>query len=258
VPEVPGLPPGAYAAQALQAGIHDGDPTRPGYGKRPKPMPYGPKEWAAVGEALAVALLDLHCRSAHSRLILARPPKPLLAPDKDLVRASDGLERLFNALAERHLAVQAQQQPPVAGQPAGGTDCLRRRIFKVIHSPHVYLRDKPAKTGSALGIRKTGETMVALEVRNDGWIQLDPSEVRKLPRKNVSEAYMMVDGTSVGLGPLLGVTGDFATFPVAECSEGGVRAQAAPWVEDVERDLYPPVRTLQLAKTLDAACVAEP
>jgi len=242
-PEVPGLPSDAYQAQTLQGEVRDGDPTRPGYGKRPKPMPYGPKEWAAVGEGLAVALLDLHCASSYSRLVAARPPKPLLAPDKDLALASLGLERLFQALSDRHRSAGTSQTQLAQ---TGLERCLRRRVFRVVHSPHVYIRDRPVKTGSSLGIRKTGDTIVALEVRSDGWIQLDPSELQKLARKNCTEAYMMVDGTSVGLGALLSDTHEFARFPVADYIDGGVLAQAAPSIQDIEQGRYPLVGTLHL------------
>uniref|UniRef100_A0A7S1KYV4 Peptidase M14 domain-containing protein n=1 Tax=Alexandrium catenella TaxID=2925 RepID=A0A7S1KYV4_ALECA len=235
-PDVPGLPPGAYLAQALQGEVREG--------KRPKPMPYGPREWAAVGEGLAVALLDLHCISAHSRLVDARPPRPLLPPDKDLALVSMGLERLFNALSARHRSAGTPQ--PVVLHGEGGPS-LRRRIFKVVHTPHVYIRDKPAKTGSSLGIRKTGETMAALEVRSDGWIKLDPSELKKLCRKGCTEAYMMVDGTSVGLGVLLADTKQMEPFPIADYMEGGVVAQVAPSIEDVEQGLYPVLRTARPA-----------
>jgi len=102
------------------------------------------------------------------------------------------------------------------------------------------------KTGSSLGIRKTGDTIVALEVRSDGWIQLDPSELQKLARKNCTEAYMMVDGTSVGLGALLSDTHEFARFPVADYIDGGVLAQAAPSIQDIEQGRYPLVGTLHL------------
>jgi len=189
-----------------------------------------------VGEALAVALLDLHCVSGHSRLVVTRPPKPLLPPDKDLARVCLHLERLFDALSSRHRSAgPAPAQPPEERTEPR----LRRRVFKVVHTPHVYIRDKPVKTASSLGIRKTGETVVALEVRSDGWIQLDPSELKKIARKNSAEAYMLVDGKSVGLGALLSDTHDFAVFPVSDYTDGGVLAQAAPPIEDVERGLYP-------------------
>lgn len=314
VPNAPGVPAAMQASQALGEDAYAD-------GKKPTPKPYGPREWAAVGEALAVALLDLHATSPHSRLIEARPPKPLLPPDKDLASASSGLDRLFDVLADRHRASQSAPavlkyeprqesttdsratatqwlvlEPAVyvvpeadplqtskvmlaskqkgdivvgtcvtvnnhrwlrvdhegrdgwilidgsavgAGRPfltsVAPDSFLRRRVFKVVHSPHVYIRANPQKDAASLGMRKTDQTVVALEVRGDGWISLDAHEFRKF-RKPVSEAYMLIDGKSLGLGPLLADTGEVAKFPVAAYTEGGVLARVPPSVDDLVLD----------------------
>mmetsp|Transcript_81986 Transcript_81986/g.232417 ORF Transcript_81986/g.232417 Transcript_81986/m.232417 type:complete len:920 (-) Transcript_81986:37-2796(-) len=331
VPNAPGLSAETQSAQALVGGE-----ALDGASKRPKPMPYTPREWAAVGEALAVALLDLHGLNPHSRLIGAMPPRPLLPPDKDLSLVSLGLDRLFSALAERHRSVAAlpTSAPPrplkdgelangappraqsadleatckqwlvmepvvwvvpkadptqsskdkVAAKKRGdvvegsselvdghrwlrtqheGADAwilvdgraagvgrnflmpveedtfLRRRVFKVVHDPHVYLRSLARKDGNALGIKRKGETVVVQEVRSDGWVQLDPSELAKNPRKNCNEAYMLVDGKAVGLGQLMVDTCEQVKVPSALYTDGGLPAQVAPWVEHVERGHYP-------------------
>merc|ERR1712032_490716 len=112
---------------------------------------------------------------------------------------------------------------------------LRRRLFKVVHSPHVYIRAKPHKEGAALGLRKTHDTVIAREVRGDGWISLDAHELKTI-RKPVSEGYMLIDGSSVGLGTLLADTGEFAKFPVAAYTDGGVLARVPPSVDGLVLD----------------------
>merc|ERR1712039_367884 len=123
--------------------------------------------------------------------------------------------------------------------PIREDDILQRRIFEVVHDPHVYIRGAPKKEGSALGVRRKGETVAVLEERSDGWVQLCPSELDKITRKGVTEAYMLVDGKSVGLGKLMKDTGQLASFPSARFSDGGVCARIAPRVELVEEGKYP-------------------
>lgn len=277
-----------------------------------------------MGESLAVALLDLHCCSSHSRLIDARPPKPLLAPDKDMALATLGLERLFDALSERHR--YASPQPSTNGlvhvlsraerreackdwivtesmvwvvpkadpsqtakdklevkkkgdvvkgelkhvdnyewlrvddekteswilidgsaagvdrkflAPIFETEVLRRRVMAVKHDPHVYIRDATRKDATALGIRKKGEKVLVMDIRGDGWVQLDPCELTKI-RKQVNEAFMMADGKPVGLGQLLEPTGESKDLHAAAYSMGDVPPALAPWVENVEKGSYPP------------------
>lgn len=238
VPDAPGLRAHAQYVQMPEGSIFDGEPGRAGYGKRPLPAPYAHNAWAAVGEALAVALLDLHGLSLHSRLTVALPPKPLLKPDPDLVDATAGLERLFNALAARHR--QAVLTSSAADQLQLG---LRRRVWHVVHEPHVYMRGQPAKDGAPLGIRKTGDKIAVLDVRRDGWAQIDPKEfeenVRKRKNLNATEGFMLIDGKSLGLGKLLSDTGEMVHVSIPAVASGAVPARLAPWVEHVEQGLYP-------------------
>lgn len=226
VPDAPDLPPEAQANQSTQ-----------GYemqGRKVLPPPYGPREWGAVGEALAVAILDLHCRNEHSRLLKGRPPKPFLPPSRDLANLL--LDRLWDSLQARHAG-----KPPL--RPSGEEPeqrGLRRRIFQVVHSPHVYVRGKPDKAGTAITMKKPGDKVAILEVRSDGWVRLCQSEMHKFTRKGVKEAYMLVDGTSMGLGVLLTDSGETCIVPDPAEEEAAVPACLAPSLEDVEFGRYPP------------------
>lgn len=52
-----------------------GVPRDPAAGGRFLPVSYDPCSWAAVGEALAVSILDMQAGNPHSRLLAGRPPK---------------------------------------------------------------------------------------------------------------------------------------------------------------------------------------
>jgi hypothetical protein len=209
----------------------------------------------SVGEAIAVALLDLHGLNPHSRLIVARPPKPLWPVVKgDLLEASRGLERLFKALAKRHFAAQSPAASP--GLPmeiplyASLDSPSQRRVFKVMHGPHVNVRDRPSKDGRTLGSKMQGDTVLVLQVRRDGWLQLDASEVSILkPHSDIIEddtvdAFMLMQGGfSAGLHDLLADTGEIVNAPPVN-DRGrpagySIAACVAPLVEDVEAGRYP-------------------
>lgn len=319
IPPAPGLSREAQLSQYVQHGseqlVHSAATTSTEQDKKTpgreeavrrsnKPAPYNPRAWVAVGEALAVALLDLHGLNPHSRLIISRPPKPLLPSGKEMMAdSSKGLERLFRALAKRHHAFQQLQNgvapsptrirgekgtaknngsftasapalPAVTDAVLDGKTSPRRRIFRVVHCPTVFVRDRPSREGKQIGTKRSGETVLVLQVRRDGWVQLDCSEVAKLLHGSVSDskgglfmlspgcsspdAFMMVrtgknelmqdtgEDVDAPLPFLFGASGNDDGSPVSfargRCSAPrlpAVAACVAPLIEDVENGRYP-------------------
>jgi len=73
-----------------------------------------------------------------------------------------------------------------------GVRSRRPRQFIVVHSPRVAVRRSPSTSGELAGSFKTGEVLSAASVEN-GWVRLQGPESR----------WVLIDGTSVGLGQLL-------------------------------------------------------
>eukprot|EP00927_Polykrikos_kofoidii_P006342 TRINITY_DN12577_c0_g1_i3.p1 TRINITY_DN12577_c0_g1~~TRINITY_DN12577_c0_g1_i3.p1 ORF type:complete len:784 (-),score=134.17 TRINITY_DN12577_c0_g1_i3:98-2449(-) len=258
-PNAPGLPREAQAVQATETGTvqpEDNDSCTGGEtspklkargslgssARRPKPAPYCPRAWVAVGEALAVSLLDLHGLNPHSRLLVARPPKPLLLPNKGgIAEANRLLERLFRALAKRHHEAQGATRPPQETTLSLEAErSPHRRVFKVV-SPHVNIRDRPSKEGKSLGTKKQGDTVLVVQVRRDGWVHLDKSELTTLELATfVPDAFMLMhSGVHSGINDLLADTGNEVEAPETTARSGIIAACVAPLVEDVEAGKYP-------------------
>merc|ERR1712060_483428 len=112
VAEAPGLPACVGATQAVR---EDGAPRALKAEGRFAPVAYDPCAWAAVGEALAVALLDIEAENPYSRLLTARPPKLLSSlastgsAQKETAQHPDVLAKLaefWDVLANRHRLAQ--------------------------------------------------------------------------------------------------------------------------------------------------------
>jgi hypothetical protein len=197
---------------------------------------------------MAVSLLDLHGLNPHSRLIVARPPKPLLPAGKgEQAEASRGLERLFRALAKRHHAAQSLPMGPPKEIPLSlEPEPSQRRVFRVVHGPYVNVRDRPSRDGRTLGAKKQGDTVLVLQVRRDGWVHLDVSEVDHLKPLSgdcieTTDAFMlMLGGISTGFNDLLADTGEIVDAPVCHSRPGSaIAACVPPLLEDVEAGRYP-------------------
>jgi len=67
----------------------------------------------------------------------------------------------------------------------------RRSQFTVVHKPRVAVRKEPRTDGALVATKVTGDVVDADSV-SDGWVKL-PDNV----------GFMLIDGTSVGLGMLL-------------------------------------------------------
>lgn len=81
------------------------------------------------------------------------------------------------------------------------------QTYVVVHSKVVAVRDAPSLTeGKVIGARAPGEKVLVSEVK-DGWAKLDRASVvpHKADKKRTSdsEAWMLLDATAQGLGPLL-------------------------------------------------------
>jgi len=115
VAEAPGLDSRHSATQVVR---DYGVPRDPKGGGRFTPATYDPCAWAAVGEALVVAILDIQADNPFSRLLVARPPKLIAevggrmsaerAHQYDVLRRLDEeWERLTNRHRAAAQAVQA-------------------------------------------------------------------------------------------------------------------------------------------------------
>ena len=156
----------------------------------------------------------------------------MLPPGRDIEAGTGRLDQLFDALAKRH---SSDWRVPRMNDGTGAVNSLRRRLYRVLHE-HVFIRGQPKVEGKVLGVRKSGDLLVVMDVRGDGWVQLDASELKKLPRA-CSAAFMLVDGKAVGLGALLEDTQQITHVQIIT---DGVPPQLAPPVSCVEQGLYPP------------------
>jgi len=107
-----GLPWHAVWTQALRQ-----PPIMRGRSGRFAPVAYDPCAWAAVGEAVAVALLDLFSTNPYSRLLSAQPPKHFRAKQDERAHSGNILSNVhqaLNLLRERHrVAADRQKMPPM-------------------------------------------------------------------------------------------------------------------------------------------------
>jgi len=112
VADAPGLPASMSGTQLVR---EDGAPRAAKAEGRFAPVAYDPCAWAAVGEALAVALLDIQADNPYSRLLTARPPKLLssLASSSGQVKESAQhpevlakLGEFWETLSSRHRLAQ--------------------------------------------------------------------------------------------------------------------------------------------------------
>mmetsp|Transcript_47949 Transcript_47949/g.138784 ORF Transcript_47949/g.138784 Transcript_47949/m.138784 type:complete len:402 (+) Transcript_47949:122-1327(+) len=74
--------------------------------------------------------------------------------------------------------------------------------FRVIFSPRVALRSMPSAQARTVGCLKVGEVFGAEELM-DGWARLARRELPFRTTEEQQEAWVLIDGTSRGLGPLL-------------------------------------------------------
>ena len=88
----------------------------------------------------------------------------------------------------------------------------RRAEWRVVHAPRVAVRESPGTNAKMLGSRAHGDTVCA-EREENGWIKLGKASILcaccagNLPLRDLSAdgtaGWMLIDGASVGLGPLL-------------------------------------------------------
>ena len=71
--------------------------------------------------------------------------------------------------------------------------------YLVVHSKAVAVRSDRTTTGKPLGARVPGETVLVEEVVN-GWARIRNDG--RIPR-HAGPLWMLIDGTSLGIGPLL-------------------------------------------------------
>ena len=72
-------------------------------------------------------------------------------------------------------------------------------VFRVVHAPFVVVRDTPSLHGAILGGKREGEYVLVKSVEEGTpWAQLDREH-----EGFEKEAWMLLHGAQVGLGPLL-------------------------------------------------------
>lgn len=74
--------------------------------------------------------------------------------------------------------------------------------WRVVHSPKVAVRAKPRAQGEVVDVFNTGDEVVVTGERQGPWLRVHASSWRD-PLSAPIEAWVLSDGTSVGLGVLL-------------------------------------------------------
>lgn len=173
----------------------EGRPVHPSIAvKTCKQVPYGVPEWESIGEAIAVTLLDLHGSN------------PFLRPSVN-VRA------VLEAIAEKQGFSKAHPglaaPPAVAAQRDEDARHLREsQLWRVVNTT-VAARDAPALGRALLELFSEGQLVSVLEeVPGTAWVQLAAPDGFLGGKLNLcigegKNAYMLTDGSSVGLGRLL-------------------------------------------------------
>jgi len=157
---------------------------------------YGVAEWESIGEAIAVTLLDMHGKNPHMRpsinvqsVLLAvagkldLPPQGLSAADPPALQG-DGRLRPGHAMA------------------------LEARLWRVLNST-VVVRDGPGLGRFVIEVFSQGQLLSVMEeVPGTPWVKLAAPNGFLGGKLNISidekvEAFMLTDGSQVGLGRLL-------------------------------------------------------
>jgi hypothetical protein len=86
------------------------------------------------------------------------------------------------------------------GSGAAGTS----RRYRVVHRPRVAIRANPTTTARMIGVALAGSEVEAAEVV-EPWLRLTEACWIRLTGRMMagSEAWMLIDGHKLGLGPLL-------------------------------------------------------
>ena len=95
------------------------------------------------------------------------------------------------------------------------------RRWRVVHAPRVAIRAKPSTEAQIIGVVRTGAEVESSGPCGDNWIELTPSFAPA-----GAPGWMMVDGTAVGLGPLLQAQ---VRLPVPTVLFAGARALLVSW-----------------------------
>lgn len=86
---------------------------------------------------------------------------------------------------------QSDLQVPPKGTNGNDASRLTTPAYRVVYEPKVAVRMAPSTSAGVVDIRLAGTTVHAVQVK-DGWIELQDGK-----------GWMLIDGTSVGLGILL-------------------------------------------------------
>ena len=77
-----------------------------------------------------------------------------------------------------------------------------RRLFRVLHAPHVLLRAAPSLRAPVLGYRAAGQ-VISTDAHQGDWLRLHPDELTKMNTKAATAAWVLLAHPQ--LGPLLEV-----------------------------------------------------
>ena len=88
--------------------------------------------------------------------------------------------------------------PAVPGSPTPAPPDFSAR-WRVVHEPRVAIRAGPSTSAAIIGALRAGSEVVSV-AEQGAWIQLGAAHI---PRADARTAWMMVDGSELGLGPLL-------------------------------------------------------
>ena len=88
--------------------------------------------------------------------------------------------------------------PAVPGSPTPAPPDFSAR-WRVVHEPRVAIRAGPSTSAAIIGALRAGNEVVSVAEQGP-WIQLGAAHI---PRADARTAWMMVDGSELGLGPLL-------------------------------------------------------
>lgn len=109
---------------------------------------------------------------------------------------------LFGHLLNTSPAPPGVRGDSIASHPFDGPDTEPLLWFRVTFGPRIALRAGPSKSARTVGCLKVDEVVAVSELQ-DGWGRLASQELPLRATPGNHEAWALIDGTSIGLGPLL-------------------------------------------------------
>mmetsp|Transcript_87574 Transcript_87574/g.272411 ORF Transcript_87574/g.272411 Transcript_87574/m.272411 type:complete len:325 (+) Transcript_87574:109-1083(+) len=109
---------------------------------------------------------------------------------------------LFGHLLNTSPAPPGVRGDSIASYPFDGPDTEPLLWFRVTFGPRIALRAGPSKSARTVGCLKVDEVVAVSELQ-DGWGRLASQELPLRATPGNHEAWALIDGTSIGLGPLL-------------------------------------------------------